>query len=351
MIKSSKLIFIGTYEGSNLIGTRFDLKVESVLKGKFSRKKITVGKTKSGTPYAKKGKRIIAFINWKDEWEWVGYSDDLENGFIQMEGFYDWNSYDVSPIAITLSQLKTYLSTGSYSGKVKGDLELFSLEELEWKKFPIHFELDYTYVEGMTISLHTSGTAITSFKSDPELSCWGYGVSVTYSHNNYRPLRFYGFTDSIDASGTEFKATFEIDEPEDITSEEFEKYLADPSMGYIYYEMQLKMDTATYIIMYGDSTSNSGVQLILSDNRKLDYSEMTFPNAESGGSIKFSFRNPEFLIVLNKFEKYITYDELTFFQRLYLEPLNGELFAIKDEQQVSLGKCELSLKKKYFAKY
>lgn len=351
MIKSSKYIFIGTYEGSHLRRTRFDLTVESVLKGNLTKKKITVGKTKSGTPYAEKGKRLIAFINWKNEWEWVGLSKDLENGLIHMSGFYDWNFYDVSPIGITLPQLKTYLATGSYSGKVTGDLEIFSLESLEWEKYPLNFEIDYSYTEDMTITLKNSGKTITTFKDDLELYGWGYGVAITYSRNTYRPLKFYGFTDSIDATGTQFSATFEIDDPKDITAEEFEKYISDPSMGYIYYEMQLKMDSATYTIMYGDSTSNSGVHLILSDNRKLDYSEMTFPDTESGGNIKFSFRNPEFLIELNKFEKYIKYDELTFFQRLYLEPLSGEFFAIKDGQNVSLGKCVLSLKKKYFAKY
>src|SRR4051812_24903197 len=97
MIRNCKLIAIVEFKGGNLKRTKFDLVIETVLKGKTSKKEITVEKAESCTPHLTKGKRCIAFINSHNQFEWVGLSNDIENKLIFMEGFYDYNSYDVWP--------------------------------------------------------------------------------------------------------------------------------------------------------------------------------------------------------------------------------------------------------------
>ncbi|MDX2360228.1 MAG: hypothetical protein QNK23_05450 [Crocinitomicaceae bacterium] len=352
LIKESKLIVIAEYRSSNLMKTVFHLKVESVLLGKIDNTTIKVKSPDNGTPYVRKNEKFIAFINKQNEFEWIGYIADLENDMVYLSGFYDYNSYDVWPSSLTFPQLKSYIETKKYSGTIHTELKILSLETLEYEPTDIYFDLAYKYTDDMHCSITSTNFEAPGFPDKPELSFWGNGFRITYDENNYHPLEFHGWTEENDIENNTHNGPIYVYAPDDISQSEFEEYITNSRAGYIYYEVEIKTPTDTYIFMDGDAKDNSRTYLITPEGNKIDYSSYNFPDDDDEGYFRFGdYDNLEVEILFPTVEISEQFERLTDYQRVQLQPLDGEFFEYRDGVRISLGPCTFRVKKKHFAVY
>jgi hypothetical protein len=359
MIAQSKRIVIAKYSGNDTNEFQFRLRVESVLKGGATDSIITVGRA-YGKPYVRENSRFIAFINEQGLWEWVGEGDDLENGMIEMRGFYDWNAYWVSPAGITMTQLKQYLKEKKFDGTMEGDLEFpdYSLGRSE--KTNTHFTIAYTYYshEKTAHKMTVTGLPLIDFKAEPKVYIGGNTAYIEYEENMVRPLQFNGGVDSVYTGGKNFHVRFGVEEPRDLDSSQFYEYLDHPEYGLPSYELEFVLS---------DSTKYSFVIIPESGNREyLQYGNRLIGDQEYGQSTKdthggFKFGElggeTEVEIILDTLpdEKRFTdflndSGSLQFIPSLKTESWKGEFFARENGKMVSKGRCTVRLKKTSFTK-
>jgi hypothetical protein len=108
--KDATTIVIGTVVPSQ---TDIVFDVDKVIRGNAKTGKMTLKESPDGHVFVDTGVRVIAFVDGSGAFRWVGSriaGGTIENGVIQLSGFFDWNAHVVSPGIMTLAQLEKYLA-------------------------------------------------------------------------------------------------------------------------------------------------------------------------------------------------------------------------------------------------
>ncbi len=279
MIKQSKSIVIGTYEGYNgstaYESDKYYFNVIESLKGDEQPGKITLDRA-HGCVHVAVGTYCIAFINHKNQFEWVGTSkevkEDLDQTLLFLEGFYDFNAYIVAPAMITIGQLKEYIKNDSFSGSANGNVYFFSNAAKKMEASPIQLKVDYVYKNNeLTSNVTINGIELNDFKSKPlfNLPFWDDILTVEYEPNLYRPLQFNGkIVNSTSASSLDIM--FWLEEPEELTLDEFKDFMGNKRNGDAYYELELVTDdNKKYTIILSDD-SGEGSRMLNYNGKTLD---------------------------------------------------------------------------------
>jgi|GEM_PF-5124549 len=341
MIDKSKTIvladFLGPADSAGPFGHwRWKLKVEQVLKGKVSGDTLIVTRA-HGEAYLEKGVCCLAFINADGGFEWVGRISNCgkpENGIVFLEGFYDYNAYIVAPCTITMKQLKDYLATEQYQTTVSGYLHFFSTETKKMEPSPVHFTIKYTYRKdgkGAT-DVQATNMKLVDFPARPQLSlgAWENTISVIYESNMVRPLKIEGEileAEGLDASGSGYKALFWLEEPEELTEKEFYQFLADPSVGYASYEVDVITKENTYVLRLDEEYGRIG-DMHGYGGGKREIHRLGSPEADRKETIEFGWPDPDLYIELDQREpdrEKLKYSSNRFIRDLRIKPFEGTL--------------------------
>lgn len=357
MMAQSKSIVIGTYLGEYVTGKIFHIEVDSVVKGEKRSGIITVNKAK-GIPRLIPGTKVMAFINPQNEWEWYGTSDNFRAGIIYLQGFNDYNSYEVYPSAVSLEQLNAFMRTGEYSGVVEGNLRFWSFDKNKFEKSATYFAVLYTYHgNDSTNTRYLAGGLNTgNFPPTPRITFTGATIVFTYDDNPDRPLQIGGHMDSL-KKGNEFVASFEVWQPMNMTTEQFDQYVGNDKLGPLCYNLSVLLNSrpgeavvgvSAFPFVYGEEQGDIGY--IMFGERRIDCVQFALPTNDQTGLMKFgTWTQPEVEIVLNEIPASIDYDEIRTMHGLRLintlrtTQLTGEMFVYENGVRVSRGTCEIIL--------
>jgi hypothetical protein len=283
MIKNSRYIFIGTFtgfEGGNQNNAHhYNFTVDQILKGDPNTK-IKLGRSESGGFYGMAGNKYVVFVNKKDQFEWMGFitgqADISDNTVLSLQGFCDWNAHIVSPGNISLGQLKQYINTGSYSGKVHGPVNFFSAASKKMETSPIYIEADYIYKDSLTWNVSVNGIGLNDFNKKPDFylpSFYDRRIGIQYNRNIYRSLSFDGEINDEQVNGYDWEVNFYVSAPEEISYEDFKKYMNDATLPPPYFNLVLTTEDnkaypisfhnsfETILSMDGKDLENMGMQL------------------------------------------------------------------------------------------
>lgn len=358
MMAQSKSIVIGTYLGEYVTGKIFHIEVDSVVKGTSRTGIMTVNKAK-GIPRLIPGTKVMAFINNQDQWEWCGLSDDFRHGIINLNGFYDLNSYQVFPDAVSLVQLNQFMTKGQYSGVIEGNLRFWSFEKKKYEKSDVYFAVMYTYLgEDSTSTRYLAGGLNTGlFTSTPEVYYNGSSVVLTYEENPDRPFEIGGFNDSLKPNGTDYVANFEVWQPMNLSLAQFNQYVSNEKLGPLCYDLSVLVNTrpgeavvgaSAFPFVYGEEAGDIGY--IVFGGRRIDCPQFSLPTDDQCGIIKFgTWSQPEIEIELNEVDPKVDYQEISamhgsrLINLLRMTQLTGEMFVWENGVRVSRGTCVIIL--------
>ncbi|MBI3510539.1 MAG: hypothetical protein HY064_07735 [Bacteroidetes bacterium] len=359
MIKQSKTICIAKFlDEYNYESLAYNIGVEEVLKGKQDTGKLSVTKA-YGTPQLKKGERFIAFINESGALEWGGTADDPEKDLIQLQGYYDYNAYFVSPGGLTLVQLKQYLAENKFTGELNADLEFFDYEKQVFEKSQTSFHCTFTYDDSdkETYDLKSTGLTVVDFKGKPEFSYDGSGIQISYEENMVRPLQFDGIVDSIGSGGHYFHCQVSVSEPENLDMKMFYEYVAHPEYGPLWYELQVTLEDSTkYTIVEDIEMGRIGYIIYGKDSIEC--------NAGGGPSrtdtsyyIFGGYDDPLIRISLDclpqndpRFKDYTGESDLYLIPALRMTNYTGRFYVREKNGLMFKGNCTISLKAIHFGK-
>ncbi|HEU4719412.1 MAG TPA: hypothetical protein VFU15_16320 [Bacteroidia bacterium] len=358
MIAKSKSIFIAHFISDNLDHTEYKLAVESVLKGHETQAVVKAGKA-YGRVFMEKNTRFIAFINEKNQLEWAGFSDSLETGLISLHGFYDYNSYDVDPDAVSLVQLRQFIHEHKYDGSIDGNLSFMNYGTMQQEKTPVHFHISYTYHSGDKVSTECTqdGLNLVDFTNKPSIYFWGSGLRLTYEENEVRPLEIDGYVDSVNADGKSCRAYFNVWEPEDLDRQAFFDYISHPEYGPPFFEIELCInDSMKYPFFYN---VNYGFDDYLQYGKtKLKTENFDAPTRDQKGML--SFGGPMSPVDIEasldslpdepRFSEFHGSGTIYFIRGLRIAPWKGTATITQNGKKTAEGKCTVTLKATHFNK-
>lgn len=363
MMAQSKAIVMGTYLGEYVTGKIFHIEVDSVVKGAPRSGIITVNKAK-GIPRLVPGTKVMAFINYQDQWEWVGESTDLRHGIISLSGFNDYNSYDVYPDAVSLVQLVDFMKTGEYSGVIEGNLRFWSFDKNCYEKSSTYFAVMYTYYgEDSTSTRYLAGGLQTGlFPSVPTVQYNGSTVILTYEENPDRPLEIGGVMDSLKANGKDYVAGFEVWHPANMSMTQFHQYIGDVKLGPLCYDLSVLVNSrpgeavvgaSGHSFVYGEEEGEIGYMVFA--GRRINCTQFSLPTDDQRGVIKFgTWSQTEIEIELNEVSPLADHDAIRamhgdrLINLLRTTQLTGEMFVYEHGVRVSRGTCVIILENTRF---
>jgi hypothetical protein len=361
MMAQSETIVGGIYLGHN--GTtpyesnQFYFVVQKVYKGAVNNDTLELGLA-HGAVHLKPGTTCIAFINGNNEFEWVGnlYNTQkiTDNSILQVEGFYDWNAYLVSPSMISVGQLTNYIKTQTFSGNISGDVQFFSNDEKTMKDSPINISVDYHYKNGnMNSQVKINGLPLNDFKNKANLSLpvWNEYLSIEYESNLYRPLEFKGKIMQLHTNDSSWRAVFWLHEPEELTYGEFVDFIKNVGYGHPYYELNIELtNQKAYTIILNDEIGRIG--RIIGFNGK-DYAISSLSTSPEREIVLDIQPNP-YIIILDSclipesaFE--CAGDDLI--RELKYGDIPGEIYVLKDNKRTFVCRCNLTYQSTKFTKY
>lgn len=303
------------------------------------------------------GTKCIAFINDRNEFEWAGTlhrGDDLTSGIISIAGFYDWNAYIVYPATITLPQLRQYLQTKSYTGTISGNLHFLSAEERAMKPSDISIAITYTYrPDSTTHHVTTTGMEFADFPDQPGIAFggWDNNILLEYEGNMVRPLKFNGELTSVSDNGLDFEALFYLEAPEELTKEEFIRYITNPQLGPPYWETELVTeDGERYLFVLGIEYGRIGY-LVDFRGTNWDCNRLGTPHPNYDKDIQFGGRSSLIIDLEDREDdpvnkKLCEYTTEDYVRMSMLSPYYGQL--ILDGE--NLGRCHVEYKRTLFSK-
>jgi hypothetical protein len=191
-----------------------------------------------------KGAEVVAFLDKDLVWRFVASQLNEENkvdqGVLQISGFYDSNAYFVTPGLITLDQLKIYLKEGSLSYRFRGEVYFPEPGKTGWK--PGSLVLSGTY-DVINNKASVNGLPnLKGFPAQPKVyihSLDDSNLDLTYAPFLNRPLKLVGKVRGVDRKTGEMKVRFAVAAPEVMTQKTFEEYLDDPDKRTSYYRFKL----------------------------------------------------------------------------------------------------------------
>lgn len=355
MMNKSSLIVMGTYlgcDGKNPYESfHYYFLAKEVVKGKIS-KDTLVFQRAQGAVYLETGKEYVAFINQDNGFEWVG-SDKVgkkitDESLLFLEGFYDYNAYLVSPSMVSYAQLKDYVTTSTFNGSMYGDVHFFNTHEKKMKPSTIHLEIKYSYSKGQLSSdISLEGIKLNDFNKSPAFSlpCWDDIISVVYEPNLVRPLTFNGKLNNLHPSSHRFRVTFWVNEPEELSYEEFNDYVGNNKNGPGYFILELSLNNQTFNIHLNEERGRIG-KLIQFNGENLNISSLSDAPERS---IVFGYPESKYKLVLDdcKIDKSVfEFSEYDLITELKVGPITGKWVDLKNP---GTGiKCTLTYKATHF---
>jgi hypothetical protein len=196
-------------------------------------------------PFASKDRESVVFLGKGRCWRFVAYpiSDEntVANGVLRVIGFYDYNSYMVSPGLVTLAQIETFVKERTLTYTVRGPLYFPKRGRAAWEASRLEVEVRY---DARTGEASVNGLPEPKgFPARPEVWVSPYEgsnwVRVTYSARPGAYLTIEGQVHSADPNTGALLARFFVGEPTVLTPEELEGYLADPLQGRSFYTVKV----------------------------------------------------------------------------------------------------------------
>jgi hypothetical protein len=219
-----------------------ELELTRVLKGDL--KPGTYRVTFSDQPEIPDGTReFVAFLGkglcWRFAAQPISGENRVGDGVLQVEGFYDSNAYWVLPGLATLGRIETYLKDHTLTYTIRGPLYFPKRGQVEWEPSTTQIEVRYDAMTGRATVLGLP--ELKGFPTHPVVYVGSAGdndVVVAYSRGTDTPLVIQGQVQSANPGG-EMRARFFVAEPDVLTREAFEDYVADPSKGHSYYTIKV----------------------------------------------------------------------------------------------------------------
>lgn len=365
VMAQSRSIVIGTYLGEYVAGKTWHIEVDTVVKGAPKSGIISVNKAK-GIPRLLPGTKVMAFINAQDQWEWYGESSDFRHGIIALQGFNDYNTYDVYPDAVSLVQLIEFMTTKQYSGVIEGNLRFWSFTRKTYEKSAVYFAVMYTYFgKDSTSTRYLAGGLQTGlFPAVPKVYYNGSSVSLVYDERPERPLEIGGVMDSVKANGRDFIADFEVWAPAHLSRTQFTAYTGDINLGPLCYDLSILVNSrageavvggSNHAFVYGEEEGEIGYMLFA--GRRIDCTQFSLPTDDQRGVLKFgTWSQPEVEIELDEVSPLVDHDGIRrmhgdrLINLLRVTQLSGEMFVYENGVRVSRGTCVIILEGTRFTK-
>jgi len=366
MIEQSKLIVIAnsvkSLEKDELISEYFEINIVSILKGKSATGIYKVKRGK-GTPNIADNVPFIAFINYKNEFEWYGIPENPDTKeitdytILNLAGFYDYNAYLVSPSIINLSQLNQYIKEKKYSNQIAGNLYCFSNSTKKIEATPVNFTVTYTYTKDVITSITTvNGLTWKGFPLSPELyiSSWDSEIELKFETNGYRAFIVEGeILPTPDANGNSL-AKFWVTDPDELSFDELKEYLTKDIHGFPSYKLQVTTDkNEVYPLMLGEEMGRIGV--FNYEGKKLGISSYNIdPYWPREIVMEYNYYDK---LVISLDSTAVTKNQLEFthekmVRELKVNPIKGRILLRKDKTPDKLiANCELKYVATIFTKY
>lgn len=351
MMEQTETIVIARYEGmpdGGVFGP-YLLNVSEVIKGNINTGIIETS-LGAGQVDLEIGTECIAFLREDGSFEWVATIEDgeaIQEGLLSVRGFYDYNAYLVYPSRMTLNQIKKYLQTSTLDYQLEGDLYFFSDKSQQMGKSDISFSVNYTYAEDTTYwQVDSQNLSLIDFSELPKvsLSAWESIINLEYESNLIRPLKVEG--QILEQKDDIFQVLFWVESPEEITYQDFKKYLKKPEWGNIYYELEVKHNNKAYPFMYHQETGRIG---------NLEGFQNRFLACQSLSRDALEFRLGDGTDLVIKFESedltqdLVEYSSDGFIRELRLNPFQGSILKVQDDKEIeNYGECELVFKAFHF---
>jgi hypothetical protein len=345
--KAAEYIVVARYDGPLASGKGYQLQIERSLKGSLKPGAQTVLRSPDGEPEVKKGERCIAFLDDKLQFRWAalpGEKQGLDDGFLYIKGFYDFNAYLVSPSLITLAQLETFLSKGTLHYEFSGPLHFLS----GGVSTPSTIVLSFGYDLAAKTTKVTGMPKLAGFTTDPEIYLTpGYDPDVTlsYDRNLSRSLIIAGRVESVDKKTGRYTLKLSPESPDLFTEAEFVRYLGDKKLGHPYFEIEVTLSTKEVYTMVIDREIGRIGELI--DPKKKKFAASSFSLSPER---ELQFSGAETIkISLNKATSTPPFARVgttgTLLQELNAGSITGEL-----ERGGVKTSCTLTLRKTLFTK-
>lgn len=206
VLKTSDTIAVAKFadKAPDLGNNAVDLQILQTIKGDLKPGKHSIA-FHDHPRFANKGGSFIVFLDAGKVWRVVAHplnGKELEEDLLQLDGFYDYNAYFVSPALVTLDQLRKYLKDKTLVYHFKGEVYFPEEKQVAWKAGSIKIKGTYDAVNEVA---HVEGLPnLKGFDPQPTIfisSGTGHGrpsFHLEYSRNLKRLLVLTGKVDSID---------------------------------------------------------------------------------------------------------------------------------------------------------
>jgi hypothetical protein len=217
-----------------------DLEFIRVLKGEVTPGRHRVSFT--DMPQVDRGvPEFVAFFRkglcWRFAAQPLVKGDKLPDSVLQVSGFYDWNAYFVSPALVTLNQMETFLRDRTLTYTFRGPLYFPKRGQTQWEPSNREIEVIHNAMSGeVTVKGLPQGKG---FPVQPEILIGELAGEPRISLNYADSLRIGGEVFALDRQTGALRTRFFVAEPDAITPEALEVFLADPKKGHSYYRCKL----------------------------------------------------------------------------------------------------------------
>lgn len=293
VVARSPDIVIATYTGpaSTADLSPSKLRVERALRGTLSGD--IVAPIGSGRASVKPGTRVVAFLDTRHAWSYVGEAlgtlglDDV----MAVRGFYDFNAHLVTPGVITIAQLRDKIAKRPITWRLEGPLVGLADDGSRVVDSPWQIRVDAPERGAAAVA----GLPTTKGLPAPSVSVGGGQPSVTIQWRTSwpRPLVIHGTITG--RRGDVLLAQFHVEQPDLLRVADIANYLADANASYVLYRMRIVWSDGTVWPVLGGADYTS---LRVSDehDREIRWGEFDMRNHRHIGAIELGAARPGALL-------------------------------------------------------
>ncbi len=242
VIASSTDVVIATFLGPTdgappFEASEYELRVERALRGSL-RGTIRVTPGDGHASFAR-GTRLVAFLD-HGRFRFVGTATEghsLEDGAVHLAGFYDFNAHLVTPGMTTLDALAERLAGRAATLRYVGPL--LALSDDGQRRIQTPWTVEVTLRDGRPPVVR--GLPVRGFAA-PTVGQGGlFGeLSITYRDHWPRPLRVEGRATGRQNGAVRME--FWVVEPDLFRVADLRRYMSDPDVDWVHYELRAVMD-------------------------------------------------------------------------------------------------------------
>lgn len=212
------------------------LEFTKVIRGDVKPGKHVVSWPEGYTPRIEEGaSEFVAFLDRTLIWHYAAEPTNpdgtVADSPLRMGGFYDFNAHIVFPSLLSLSLLEEYVKTGKLVYSFRGPLCFPARGKGNW-------EASKVVLEGTCDPLRERVTIkglpeLKNLRATPlaRVGGWHSRPEIRLSFSSARPLEIAGGVTSLDVKTGVFGVKFFVAEPELLSRQDFEAYVADPEPG------------------------------------------------------------------------------------------------------------------------